>query len=236
MLVKPYWVLVWDTTGAALMGAKPLPCWELYEHNITPMPPIPPMLWVSEPHPHKAEQLLRAVLGDIGVCFCEPVQTIIVPHPFSISAVFGQITALLQDSEWMAPMHETYLALLAQMFVMWTVLMEQYSQLWGHIHGSELLTQSEAAAVIFSQSTGVDISDEETMSCDDEPPAMPPAVLRLSSSGQTLQGTVLCQLLTQQPSPTLPPLQVPQTLQTSKTPATMGWTSILEQLYEEVHS
>ncbi len=57
--------------------------------------PIPPMLLVSEPHPHKAEQLLRAVLGDIGVHFYEPVQTIIVPHPFSLSAVFGQMTALL---------------------------------------------------------------------------------------------------------------------------------------------
>ena len=94
-----HWVLVWDSTGAASMGVKPLPCWELYEHNIAPMPPIPPMLLVSEPHPHKAEQLLRAVLGDIGVCFCKPVQTIIVPHPFSISTVFGQMTALLQDSQ-----------------------------------------------------------------------------------------------------------------------------------------
>ncbi len=87
------------------------------------------MLLVSEPHPYEAEQLLRAVLGDIGVCFCESVQTIIVPHPFSISAVFSQMTALLQDSEQMTPMHEMYLALLAQMFVMRTVLMEQYSQL-----------------------------------------------------------------------------------------------------------
>ncbi len=124
-----YWVLVWDSTGATPMGVKPLPHQELYECNITPMPPIPPMLLVSEPHPHEAEQLLRAVLGDIGVCFYEPVQTIIVPHPFNISAVFGQMTALLQDLEQMAPMHETYLALLAQMFMMQMVSMEQYSQL-----------------------------------------------------------------------------------------------------------
>ena len=141
-LLGHHWVLVQDTTGAVPMGAKPLPCWELYKHNIAPMPPIPLMLLVSEPHPHEVEQLLRAVLGNIGVCFCEPVQTIIVPHPFSISAVFGQMTALLQDSEQMAPMHKMYLALLAQMFMTWTVLMEQYSQLQGHIHSSELLTQS----------------------------------------------------------------------------------------------
>ncbi len=94
-----HWVLVQDSTGATPMGVKPLPQWELYEHDITPMPPIPLMPLVSEPHPHKAEQLLRAVLGDIGVHFCEPAQTIIVPHPFSISAVFGQMTALLQDLE-----------------------------------------------------------------------------------------------------------------------------------------
>ncbi len=98
-LLGHHWVLVWDSTGAALMGAKPLPHWKLYKNDITPMPPIPLMLLVSEPHPHKVEQLLRAVLGDIGVHFCKPVQTIIVPHPFSISTVFSQMTALLQDSE-----------------------------------------------------------------------------------------------------------------------------------------
>ncbi len=90
-----HWVLVQDSTGATLMGVKPLPHQELYECDLAPMPLIPPILLVSEPHPHEVEQLLRAVLGDIGVCFCEPVQTIIVPHPFSLSAVFGQMTALL---------------------------------------------------------------------------------------------------------------------------------------------
>ncbi len=114
------------------------------------------------------------MLGDIGVCFCKPVQTIIVPHPFSLSTVFSQMTALLQDSEQIAPMCEVYLALLAQMFITQMVSMEQYSQLQAHICGSELLTQSEAAAVIFSQSTGGNISDEEAMSCDDETPVMPP--------------------------------------------------------------
>ncbi len=92
-------VLVRDSTGAALMEVKPLPHWELYKCNLTPMPPIPPMLLVSEPQPHKAEQLLRAVLGDTGVCFCKPAQTIVVPHLFSLSAMFSQMTALLQDSE-----------------------------------------------------------------------------------------------------------------------------------------
>ncbi len=75
---------------------------------------------------------------------CDSAQTIIVPHPFSLSAVFGQMTALLQDSEQMAPMHEVYLTLLAQMFVTQMVSMEQYLQLRAHIHGSELPTQSEA--------------------------------------------------------------------------------------------
>ncbi len=229
-------MLVQDTTGAALMGAKPLPHWELYKCNLAPMPPIPLMLLVSEPHPHEAEQLLRAVLGDIGVHFCEPAQTIIVPHLFSISAVFGQMTALLQDLEQMAPTHKAYLALLAQMFVTQTVLMEQYSQLQGHIHGSELLTQSEATAVIFSQSTGGDVSNEETMSFDDKPPMMPPVVPRPSSSRQTLQGAVLHQLLTQQPSPTPLPPWAPQTPQASKTPSPTGWTSVLEWLFEEVPS
>ncbi len=99
-----HWVLVQDSTGAAPIGAKPLPCWELYECNLAPMPPIPLMLLVNEPHPHEAEQLLRAVLRDIGVCFCKSVQTIVVPHPFSISTVFGQMMAQLQDLEQMAPM------------------------------------------------------------------------------------------------------------------------------------
>ncbi len=63
------------------------------------------------------------------------------------------------------------------------------------------------AAAIFSQSTGVDVSDEETMSCDNEPPA----ALRLSSSGQT-----------QQPSPTPLLLWAPQTPQTSKAPTPNG--------------
>ncbi len=118
----------------------------------------------------------------------------------------------------MAPMHEVYLILLAQMFMMQTVLMEQYSQLRTHIHGSELLTQSEATAAIFLQSTGGDVSDEEAMSCDDETTVMPPAVLRPSSSRQTLQGMALHKLLTQQPSLTPlprrlhrpPRLQAPQ--------------------------
>ncbi len=90
--------------------------------------------------------------------------------------------------------------------------------------------------MIFLQSTGIDVSDEETMSCDDKPPVMPPVVPRPSSSRQTLQGTALHQLLTQQPSPTLLPPQAPQTPQTSKAPTPMGQTSMLEQLYEEVHS
>ncbi len=90
--------------------------------------------------------------------------------------------------------------------------------------------------MIFSQSTGRDISNEETMSCDDKTPAMPPVALRPSSSRQTLHGTVLCQVLTQQPSLTLLPLQTPQILQTSKTPTRMGWTSVLEWLFEEVPS
>ncbi len=192
------------------------------------------MFLVSEPHPHEAEQLLRAVLGDIGVCFCKPVQTIVVPHPFSLSAVFGQMTALLQDLEQMAPTHEVYLMLLAQMFMMWMVLMEQYLQLWAHIHGSELLTQSEAAAVIFSY--GGDVSNEEAMSCDDETPVTPPAVLRPSSSGQTLWGTALHQLLTPQPSLTLLPPWTQQTLQTSRTLVPTGWTSMLERLFVEVPS
>ena len=108
----------------------------------------------------------------------------------------------------MAPMCEVYLMLLAQMFVTRAVLMEQYSQLQAHIHGSKLLTQFKAAAVIFLQSTGGDVSDEEAMSCDDETPLMPPAVLRPSSSRQTLQGAALHQLLTQQPSPTLLPCRL----------------------------
>ncbi len=37
-LLGHHWVLVWDSTGAALMGAKPLPCQELYECDLTPMP------------------------------------------------------------------------------------------------------------------------------------------------------------------------------------------------------
>ncbi len=121
-------------------------------------------------------------------------------------------------------MCEMYLTLLAQMFMTWTVSMEQYPQLQGHIHGSELPTQSKAAAAIFLQSTGVDVSDEETMSCDDKPPV----VLTLLSSRQTLRGTALHQLLTQQPSltPLLP--WAPQTLQTSKIPTPTGWTSMLE--------
>ncbi len=53
-----HWVLVQDTTGAALMGAKPLPHCELFEHDPAPMPTVPPMLMVGEPHPHEAEQLL----------------------------------------------------------------------------------------------------------------------------------------------------------------------------------
>ncbi len=215
------------------MGVKPLPHWELYECDLAPMPPIPPMLLVSEPHHHKAEQLLRAVLGDIGVCFCKPVQTIIVPHPFNLSAVFNQMTALLQDLEQMAPMHEVYLMLLAQMFITWMVSMEQYSLLRAHIHGSELLTQSEAAAAIFLQSTGGNVSDEEAMSCEDETPVMPPAPPRLSSSRQTLWGAALHQLMLQQPSPTLPTSLTPQT---SRTPAPAGWTSMLERLFVEVPS
>ena len=201
-----HWMLVQDSTGATLMGVKPLPHWELYKCNLTPMPHIPPMLLVSEPHPNKAEQLLRAVLGDIGVHFCEPAQTIIVPHPFSLSTVFSQMTALLKDSEQMAPMCEVYLALLAQMFVTQMVSIEQYLLLRAHIHGFKLLTQSEAAAAIFSQSTGGNVSDEEAMSCDDKTPVMPPAVPRLSSSRQILWGVALHQLLTQQPSPTPLPL------------------------------
>ncbi len=81
------------------MGVKPLPHHELYEHDLALMPPVPLMLMVGEPHPHEAEQLLHAVLRDIGVCFCEPAQTIIIPQPFSLSAVFNQMTALLQDSK-----------------------------------------------------------------------------------------------------------------------------------------
>ncbi len=152
-LLGHHWVLVWDTTGATLMGVKPLPYCELYEHDLALMPPMPLMLMVGEPHPHKAEQLLCAVLRDIGVHFCKLAQTIIIPHPFSLSAMFSQMTALLQDSEWIVPMQDMYLALHAQMFVMHTVSMEQYSQLRTHIHGSELPTQSEATAPIFSQLT-----------------------------------------------------------------------------------
>ncbi len=69
--------------------------------------------------------------------------------------------------------------------------------------------------MIFSQSTGGNVSDEDAMSCDDETPVMPPVALRPSSSGQTLQGAVQHQLLTQQPSLTLLPLLTPQTPQTS---------------------
>ena len=83
----------------------------------------------------------------------------------------------------MAPMQDVYLVLLAQMFMTWTVLMEQYSQLWTHIHGSELPTQSKAAAVIFSQSTAGDISNEEAMSCDNEVPVTPPTAPKPSGSG-----------------------------------------------------
>ena len=57
-LLGHHWVLVQDTTGAALMGVKPLPHCELYKHDLTPIPPMPPMLMVGEPHPHEAEQLL----------------------------------------------------------------------------------------------------------------------------------------------------------------------------------
>ena len=74
------------------------------------------------------------------------------------------------------------------------------------------------------------------MSCDDKPPVMPPVVPRPSSSGQTLQGAVLYQLLTQQPSPSPLLPWAPQTPQTSKIPTPTGWTSMLEWLYEEVHS
>ncbi len=186
---------------------------------------MPLMLMVGEPHPHEAEQLLCAVLGDIKVCFCKPVQTIIIPHPFTLSAMFNQMTALLQDSEWIAPMWDVYLALLVQMFVSWTVSMEQYSQLQTHIHGSELPTQSEAAAAIFSQLTMGEASDEEAMSCDDEVSVMPPPVPKPSGSGQTLQGTALCQVLNQQPPSSLLPQQTP------KMPASSGWTSVLEKLF-----
>ncbi len=82
-------------------------------------------------------------------------------------------------------MQDMYLALLTPMFVMQTVLMEQYSQLQTHIHSSELLTQSEAAAVIFSQSTTGEASNEEAMSCDDEVSVMPPPVPKPSGSSQT---------------------------------------------------
>ncbi len=85
-LLGHHWVLVWNTTGATLMGAKPLPHQELFKHDLTPMPPVPLMLMVGEPHPHKAEQLLRVVLGDVGLHFCDPVQTIIILHPFSLPA------------------------------------------------------------------------------------------------------------------------------------------------------
>ena len=33
-----YWVLVWDTTGATLMGVKPLPHHELFKHDLALMP------------------------------------------------------------------------------------------------------------------------------------------------------------------------------------------------------
>ena len=74
------------------------------------------------------------------------------------------------------------------------------------------------------------------MSCDDNTPVMPPAAPRPSSSRQTLQGTALCPILTQQPSLTPLPPWTPQTLQTSKTPAPTGWTSVLERLFVEVPS
>ncbi len=118
----------------------------------------------------------------------------------------------------MAPMQDVYLVLLAQMFMTWTVLMEQYSQLWTHIHGSELPTQSKAAAVIFSQSTTGEASNEEAMSCDDEVSVMPPPALKLLSSGQTLRGTALCKVLAPQ------------------TPAPLGQHSVLEKLFSEVPS
>ena len=130
----------------------------------------------------------------------------------------------------MVPMHEVYLVLLAQMFVMETVSMEQYSQLQTHIYSSELLTQSEATVVIFSQSTIGEASNEEAMSCDDKVSVVPPAVLKPSGNSQILQGTTLCQVLAQQPPPSLLPLQTP------KTPASSGWTSVLEKLFGEVPS
>ncbi len=191
-LLGHHWVLVQDSTGAALMGAKLLPCQELFEHNLTLMPPVPLMMMVGELHPHEAEQLLWAVLRDIGLCFCDPAQMIIIPHPFSFSAVYDQMTALLQELEQMALTWDIYLTLLTQMFMMQSVSMEQYLQLWTHIHGSELPTKSEATATIFSQFTTGEASNEEAMSCDDEVSVMPPPALKLLSSGQTLQGSILC--------------------------------------------
>ena len=145
--------------------------------------------------------------------------------------MYGQMTALLQDSEQMVPTQDVYLVLLTQMFMTWTVLMEQYSQLQTHIHGSELLTQSEAAAAIFLHSTTGEASDKEAMSCDDEVSVMPPAVLKPSGSGQTLQGATLHQVLARQPPPSLLPLQ-----KTPKTPASSGQTLVLEKLFREVPS
>ncbi len=212
-----HWVLIWDSTSAAPMGVKPLPCCKLYKCDLAPMPLVPPMLMVSEPHPYEAEQLLQAVLRHIGVHSCDPVQTIIIPHPFSLLAVFDQVTALLQESEQMVPTMDVYLALLTQMFITQTVSMEQYSQLWTHIHGLEILTRCEAAAAIFSQSTAGEASDKEAMSCDDEISVMPPPALQLLCSDQSSQSTIL-------QMPVIP-----------RTPVSMGCPTMLEKLFGEVH-
>ena len=116
-----HWVLVRDSTGATLTGAKPIPHCELFEHDLALMPLVPPMLMVSEPHPHEAEQLLQVVLRDIGVHFCDPVQMIVILHPFSLSTVYDQMMAILQESEWMVPTWDVYLVLLTQMFMTQTV-------------------------------------------------------------------------------------------------------------------
>ena len=167
----------------------------------------------------------------MGLHFCEPVQTIIIPHPFSLSTVYNQMTTLLQDLEQMMLNWDIYLLLLAQMFVMQTVLMEQYLQLQSHIHGSQLLTWSKAAAAIFLQSTAGKASDEEAMSCNDEVSVMPPPVPKPLGSGQTLQGTALCKVLAQQPSQAHSTLQTPQI---PKTPASAGQPTVLEKLFGEV--
>ena len=212
-----HWVLIQDSTGAALMGVKPLPHCELFEHDLV-MPLVSLMLMVSEPHPHKAEQLLWVVLRDIGVHFWNAAQMIIILHPFSLSAVYDQMTALLQESEQMALTLDIYLMLLAQMFVMQTMSMEQYSQLWTHIHGLELLTKSEAAATIFLQSTTGEASDKEAMSCNDEISMMLSPALKSLGSGQKLQGAALQKALA------------------PWTPASSGWPTVLEKLFSEVPS